>query len=48
MISISRQSYDFLGWLGDIGGIMQGLEWIGLIFIGTYYAPSNGHSYIVS
>jgi hypothetical protein len=37
-----------LGWLGEVGGMMQALEWLGLILIGTYYAPSNGNSYMVS
>ena len=46
--TISRHSYDVLEWLGDMGGMMQGLEWIGLILIGTYYVPSNGNSFVVS
>ena len=48
MEQINRHSYDLLAWLGDIGGILQGLEWIGLILIGTYYVPSNGNSFVVS
>lgn len=45
---ISRDSYDILAWLGDVGGIMQGLEWIGLLIVGSYYSPSNGNSYVVT
>jgi len=48
VVHISRSSYDLLGWLGDIGGILQGLEWIGLICVATYYSPSNGNSFVVT
>ena len=47
IIEIDRNSYDILAWLGDVGGIMQGLEWIGLILIGSYYATANGNSFVV-
>lgn len=38
-VHFDRQAYDILGWLGDVGGIMQGLSWIGGLVIGSYYAP---------
>ena len=33
---ISRQSYDLLAWLGDIGGLLQALEWIGMFFMASF------------
>ena len=45
---VSRETYDLLTWLGDIGGFMQGLEWIGIVIVCTYYSERNGSSYMVS
>lgn len=47
-LKINRNAYDILGWLGDIGGVLQGLEWIGILIVGTYYAPANGNSFVVT
>ena len=33
-----RQTYDFLEWLGDIGGLFDALRYIGMIMIEPYAA----------
>lgn len=48
IIYIHRRAYDFLAWIGDIGGFLQGIGWVGYVLVGFYYSPKNGHSFLVS
>ena len=37
LYKVSRTSYDALNFVGDIGGLMEGLTWIGLLLT-TWYS----------
>ena len=43
----SRETYDILKFLGDLGGLHDALRGIGLLFVG-WYSSFNGNSYILS
>lgn len=44
---VNRQTYDSLQLLGDVGGLQQGLSWIGIILV-SWYSRLNYQGHLVS
>lgn len=44
---VNRNTYDTLAMLGDVGGLQQGLDWIGILLV-SWYSSRNGRSFWVA
>ena len=44
---VNRNTYDTLAMLGDVGGLQQGLDWIGILLV-SWYSSRNGRSFWIA